>query len=580
MSRRPEQGRFNLARTVTFWPVGLLSMVWIICAVLINPVGDFPLNDDWAYGLPAEVLVKEHAFKLTDWQAAALVTQLGWGALFCLPMGFSFTALRLSTLTLGLVGIVGQYGLLRQLGADRRIAAFGAALLAFNPFYINLSYSFMTDIPFLALMIVSMLLLIRGLDCDRNAEILAGLLLAVLAMFIRQIGLMILIGFVVAYPLRRGFDRRWFLLALVPAVGAVGLLFLSEFVLKQLGQLPGAYHVKSESVMAVLSHIVHLRLGAVQRPLRGAVLLMMYVGQWCLPLGLLVIPAVLGKLPPLGRGLALVSIAGFTVGVSSLLAFIGWLMPMTDNLLCDFGMGIRSLAGDLPHAPVLVWVAVTALATLGSTLVLLITALLSRERWLGHVSDVVPKVWRWHVVFLCVIAILDFGPMAFSYSSLFDRYLLVFLPLTLGVLVALGLTRWTITNPWCTGTAILVLTVFLSFGVAATHDYLEWNRVRWAAAGALQNRLGLPPAEIDGGFEYNNLHDARGRLRSGWIHRPGEFGFVSRSTARARVAFQPLADHDVVAEWECAQWLPLGVSRLYLLNRRSGLDAGTTRSTK
>lgn len=56
-------------------------MVWIICVVLINPVGDFPLNDDWAYGLPAEVLVKEHVFKLTDWQAAALVTQLGWGAL-------------------------------------------------------------------------------------------------------------------------------------------------------------------------------------------------------------------------------------------------------------------------------------------------------------------------------------------------------------------------------------------------------------------------------------------------------------------------------------------------------------------
>ena len=29
----------------------------------------------------------------------------------------------------------------------------------------------MTDIPFLALMIVSMLLLIRGLDFDRNGEI-------------------------------------------------------------------------------------------------------------------------------------------------------------------------------------------------------------------------------------------------------------------------------------------------------------------------------------------------------------------------------------------------------------------------
>ena len=294
-----------------------------------------------------------------------MVVQLGWGALFCLPMGFSFTALRLSTLTLGLVGIAGQYGLLRQLGADRRIATFGAALLAFNPFYINLSYSFMTDIPFLALMIVSMLLLIRGLDLNRNREIFAGLLLAVMAMFIRQIGLMILIGFVVAYPLRRGFDRRWFLLALVPTALAIALLSLSEIVLKQLGELPGRYHAKSDDMMAVLSDIVHLRLGAVRRPLRGIMLLLMYVGQWCLPLCVLVVPTVLGRLTPLVRSLALVWIAGFTVGVGSLLAFIGWLMPMTDNMLIDFGLGVRSLPGDLPHAPVFLWVVVTALAALG-----------------------------------------------------------------------------------------------------------------------------------------------------------------------------------------------------------------------
>ena len=278
-------------------------MVWVICAVVINPVGDFPLNDDWAYGLPVEVLLKEHAFKLTDWQGPSLVVQLGWGALFCLPMGFSFTALRLSTLTLGLVGIVGQYGLLHS---SARIVGSRCSGRRCWPSILSISTSptrSMTDIPFLALMIVSMLLLIRGLDFNRNGEILAGLLLAVMAMFIRQIGLMILIGFVVAYPLRRGFDRRWFLLALVPTVGAVGLLSLSEFVLKHLGQLPGRYHAKSEDVMAVLSHIVHLRLGAVQRPLRGAVLLMMYVGQWCLPLGLLVVSTVLGTLTPLVRRL-------------------------------------------------------------------------------------------------------------------------------------------------------------------------------------------------------------------------------------------------------------------------------------
>jgi hypothetical protein len=35
-----------------------------------------------------------------------------WGALFCLSTGFSFTAARISTLVLGLLGLVGMYGML------------------------------------------------------------------------------------------------------------------------------------------------------------------------------------------------------------------------------------------------------------------------------------------------------------------------------------------------------------------------------------------------------------------------------------------------------------------------------------
>jgi hypothetical protein len=39
------------------------------------------------------------------------------------------------------------------------------------------------------------------------------------------------------------------------------------------------------------------------------------------------------------------------------------------------------------------------------------------------------------------------------------------------------------------------------FAIAATHDYLSWNRARWAA---VQRALdtGVAPAELDAGFEY------------------------------------------------------------------------------
>ena len=40
------------------WRTGLLGLSWVACAVLINPIGDFPLNDDWAFGSPVEVLLQ------------------------------------------------------------------------------------------------------------------------------------------------------------------------------------------------------------------------------------------------------------------------------------------------------------------------------------------------------------------------------------------------------------------------------------------------------------------------------------------------------------------------------------------
>ena len=38
--------------------------------------------------------------------------------------------------------------------------------------------------------------------------------------------------------------------------------------------------------------------------------------------------------------------------------------------------------------------------------------------------------------------------------------------------------------------------------VAATHDYLAWNRTRWMATRTLIE-AGVLPRQIDGGYEFN-----------------------------------------------------------------------------
>ena len=94
--------------TISGWTMVLLIIaVWIVAALLIDPRGEFPLNDDWAYAAAVKTLLGGGGIRLSGWTTVNLIAQIFWGALFCLPFGFSFTALRISTLVLGLTGVLG-----------------------------------------------------------------------------------------------------------------------------------------------------------------------------------------------------------------------------------------------------------------------------------------------------------------------------------------------------------------------------------------------------------------------------------------------------------------------------------------
>src|SRR3569833_210222 len=81
-----------------------LTAIWVLTEFLVNPVGEFPLNDDWSYTLSLQNWYHDHQYHLVGWTSMPLATQLAWGLIFCKTFGFSFTVLRFSTLVLGLAG--------------------------------------------------------------------------------------------------------------------------------------------------------------------------------------------------------------------------------------------------------------------------------------------------------------------------------------------------------------------------------------------------------------------------------------------------------------------------------------------
>ena len=158
---------------------------------LVNPIGNFPLHDDWAFSWTVRTLLETGQFRPSDWTATNTLSQVLFGALFCLPLGFSFNALRLSTLTLGFIGVLVTYALLREVGAGRAVALLGALLIAIDPPYFNLANSFMTDVPSFTFFISAVYFLLIGLRRPSNIYLISGIFLSVVAVLNRQSNLII-----------------------------------------------------------------------------------------------------------------------------------------------------------------------------------------------------------------------------------------------------------------------------------------------------------------------------------------------------------------------------------------------------
>ena len=207
-----------------------IAVLWTLSVVLVNPVGNFPLNDDWAMGATVKHLVEEGTYRPSGWTGMPLITQTLWGALFCIPRGFSFTTLRFSTLVLSLAGMVAMYCLVRQLGRSRPWAMLCATTLGWNPIFFALSNTFMTDVPFTTLVIFASFFYVRYLQREADWDLFFGTLFVLAAILCRQLGLCVPLGFGAALLLKHRFQLRWLFRAATPTVISIIILVTFRYL--------------------------------------------------------------------------------------------------------------------------------------------------------------------------------------------------------------------------------------------------------------------------------------------------------------------------------------------------------------
>ncbi len=526
----------------------LLLIIWMAAIITVNPIGNFPLNDDWAYGQNVQTLVEEGRLHFNDWLVMTLVAQVLWGGLFCFIFGFSFTILRISTLVLAFGGIWACYHCFYELSRKHQLSFWATLLILFNPLFFSLSFSFMTDVPFFSTFMLSTLFFFRAIKDNRIKDIALGSFFAIFCTLIRQPGLLIPLVFGIVY-----FFKNLNFSSLIKAGLPLVLTFLVMMVfIEWLDASQGVIDNYGRPSL-LMDRLLNSNLWYNMRGRTG--IFLFYWGLFLLPLSLLLLPYQ-KKLKSKGSILGIILVG--------LLIFFAakpvWPYIPSGNIFYNLGLGPKLLQDGHnglnlnPSLSITTWNIIKAFGFFGAWLLIWMVW----NQVLNFLTNL--KAWdpiQWIQIGSGLVILIFSGYLYIDYLS-WDRYYLLLIPFW-GFLIMPAnipsLKRKTLI-PY------LLIFIFLAgFSIAATHDYLAWNRARWAAINKLTIEKNISPNRIDGGFEFNAFNNTGPRHplsrmgRSWWFVGEDEY----------LISFGEVSCYEKIDSIPFSSYLPPREDHIYIL---------------
>jgi hypothetical protein len=218
-----ERTRAFIERYPIVW---FIVIPFIAAVIFVNPLRYGFRYDDWAYARLAENLLRTFQYRPDDYIAASGIPQVYLGALFLRVFGPSHGNLYLSTILFMLSGIIAFYSLALDYGFDRLQASFLALCLFISPLIFNLTFSFDTEMPSLALVLIALALYTRGLKRKSYPVIFLASIAASAAILSRQTLAILPVAVGLSWLIRAN-RKEYFLLyvlAMVPPIIAAAWL--------------------------------------------------------------------------------------------------------------------------------------------------------------------------------------------------------------------------------------------------------------------------------------------------------------------------------------------------------------------
>ncbi len=486
--------------------VEVLFLIAICTAIIfiINPRGNFPLNDDWSYSRSVQIYLETSRFELTGWCCVPLLPQVLWGALWCSFTGFSFETLRFSTLLISVIGMIFFYISMIEISPNRFARILLFFVIALNPVYFLLSNTFMTDVPFCAVSMIGLYYYMKYFHTRSTKFLVLAFGFSILSAFFRQIGIFFILSYAILALWEK--DKSW-LIRVYPIIllilVACGLIIFQKSILSP-AVSPFMNNIRMERLFESLSLQKLFGLPAFFKAL-GMVLI--YMGLFLSPVILYFAPNISALVKNKKQFNLIFLIIAVTIFLLLLIAHK--LLPFRPNILWSYGLGPATLRDvdtlfipSIPQIPLVIWALLTFI---GISSGMLLGYFLFRfcSRFVRRVKVNTETIFSFEN-FLILSVILLFLPLCLM--EFYDRYLLIFLPLFgLMLLRRFGQNDFFVSKLFINA-SILLITVIVFFTITASHDYFAMQRTKWRLLDFTMNELHVNPESIDGGFEFNGWY--------------------------------------------------------------------------
>jgi hypothetical protein len=545
-------------RRFAFRDVATLLLVQLALLGIVFPVGNFPLNDDWAYAHSVVWMLDEHRLRLSNWIAMNLLPQTLLGAVAAKLFGFSFTGLRAVTQCVAVLTSLAAFSFYRASGLSRRDSLLATLVLVVTPWWQVLANSYMTDLYGLLFGLLAATYFLRHLAEPRPMFLLLAVLFTVVGVLQRQVVLVIPLAFMCAWYARLTIWRGWLVIqGMLPLAIALAAEAGFQAYLERGPGIPAAQQLIHARLFPMLASLLALKHEFVLWFFLNLAGLLGYLGLMVAPWAVRLGNAF--KAARLLRWMIAGSLCLFAISVA-----LDWLPPYRENHVIDrsgigpFAVydGFDQEAAGLDRSIGFFWLVAGFLAAIGMTAVLaaalrtpgvLVRELRKRSgRSLFHVCVV--------VAYLVPFAVTDY----------IDRYVLFVLPFALVWMHSVFFTDTVPAGRLTRAVTVVLVSCYGVMSAVATHDYFAWNRARWAAITFATQALGANPRTLDGGFEYNGLFNFERMRLSG--SRPGKSPWWVEDDYY-QVAFSARTGYQVVVTFYVDAWLSRTPPKVLLLRR-------------